>query len=489
LSQQEKKRNSLVDRNNKPGRDRQIPKRAKESLAMILGNALPLGKPFFALLAMPAHDVLFLSRIILACVLPSRNLTAAFIAGVMRGCRRHHSNVTRFLRRLPPTIAQDWIYAVFGDWLLGEPITGTWLFILDQTYCGHKSEFMENSFSTAHRGKRQKHPPKDQRKKKKKQDQSYCHCFVFGLLITPSGVRLPVFLSYHTKEYCEQYGLTFRTQPQIAAQLITDLRLPEKAKLIVVGDAAFDAEDILEACARRKCMWIVPMNSDRRLVSQDRPRPQVMSLADGLTADQYVSVKLTPGKGPYVAQRRAAACRVGSNAKSRTFWVHSTQCNVNKVGTVRVIFSTMKAPSAGRPVKIQKTLMTNDLELSIEDIVELYDLRWQIELFFKEMKSVLGMADYRFRGFREVEGWVNGCVLAFMYLEWYRLQMIQQAQTPAEKERWQRQRSHGLALAVQQDVEWDDIQVMLDMCLTPQGIADLRELLCNALPKEYRKTG
>src|SRR5207244_2141499 len=134
-------------------------------------------------------DSLFLCRFILACVLPERHLTLVLIGRCMRGQPRHHSNVSRFLRRLPPTIAADWLEALFGNLLLDGPPQGTWLFILDQTYCGHQSDKLENSFSTAHKGKRQKHPPKHNRKRKK-QHQSYCHCFVFGLLLTPNGLRL-----------------------------------------------------------------------------------------------------------------------------------------------------------------------------------------------------------------------------------------------------------------------------------------------------------
>ena len=124
---------------------------------MILGHALPLGKTFFSLLALPAHDVLFLSRILLACILPSRTLSAALIASCMRGQPRHRGNVGRYLRRLPVTIAQDWLEDLFGDLLREEPPDGTWLFLLDQTYCGHQSQRMENTYSTAHRGRRQKH--------------------------------------------------------------------------------------------------------------------------------------------------------------------------------------------------------------------------------------------------------------------------------------------------------------------------------------------
>jgi hypothetical protein len=456
---------------------------------MILGHALPLGKAFFTTLASPAHDSLFLCRFILACVLPKRRLCATLIASCMRGQKRHRSNVVRFLRRLPSGVAADWLEALFGNLLVAQPQEGAWLFLLDQTYCGHQSSRLENSYSTAHRGRRQKHEPKNKRKKRKQQKQSYCHCFVMGLLLTPGGLRLPVWLPYYTKGYCAQHGRPYRTQPQIAACLIDQLRVPEKARVVVVGDTAFDAEPIQAACSRRQFKWVVPMTHDRRL-SGPEPRPQVKLLAERCTAEQYVPVRLTPGQGPYVAQRRAAACRVGPKAKTRTYWVHEERCCVHNVGDARVLFSTSQAIVKGQPVKVQKILLSNDLERPIEDIIEIYDLRWQIELFFKECKSILGLADYQFRWFKEVEGWVNGCLLAFLYLEWYRLQMLQQAKgSPGERERWRWQRSHGLALAVQQDVQREDILVMLEMSQDPEGLAHLQELLRQALPKEYRKAG
>jgi len=458
---------------------------------MILGHALPLGNTFFALLAgvSPAAHTLFLARFVLACVLPKRRLTATLIASCMAGHKRHRSNVVRFLRHLPPSIAADWLEALFGNLLRGEPLDGAWLFLLDQTYCGHQSSRLENSYSTAHRGRRKTEENKDKRKKRKQQKQSYCHCFVMGLLLTPHGVRLPVWLPYYTKEYCAEYGRQYRTQPQIAALLIDQLRVPQDARVVVVGDTTFDAEPILAACGRRQFKWVVPMNYDRRL-SGSEPRVQIQSLAGKYTAEQYVPIRLTPGQGPYVAQRRAAACRVGPKAKTRTYWVHEERCDVHNVGKTRVLFSTSKEIVKGQPVKVQKILLSNDLERGIEDVIEIYYLRWQIELFFKELKSVFGLADYVFKGFREIEGWVNGCLLTFMYLEWYRLQMLEQTKdSPVERERWRRQRSHGLALAVQQDVQREDIRVMLEMSQTPEGLAQLQQLLREALPKEFRKAG
>lgn len=54
-----------------------------------------------------------------------------------------------------------------------------------------------------------------------------------------------------------------------------------------------------------------------------------------------------------------------------------------------------------------KILMTNAMHLSLSQIIDLYTIRWQIELFFKELKSRLGFDQYRFKSFSEVEGWVR----------------------------------------------------------------------------------
>ena len=156
--------------------------------------------------------------------------------------------------------------------------------------------------------------------------------------------------------------------------------------MVVLRDTAFDAETLQEACKKCGFSWIVPMNQERVLEGK-KPRPKVLSLVSGLKAHQFAPVKLTPGKGRFVAQRRASACRIGRKAKSRTFYVHQKRLTVHSVGEVQVVFSTMKQPKRGKPVEVQKVLMTNDLKLSAALMVELYDLRWQIEVSQAECTS------------------------------------------------------------------------------------------------------
>ena len=454
---------------------------------MGLGRDLPHGKAFFALPGLSASSVAGVTRFLLACLLCGPRLSAAAVGGTMRSDPRHRGNVLRFLRRLPAAVRQDWLEAAWGNLLADEPPPGTWVFILDQTYCGHQSARMENGYTTSPRGKRRKRSDvKDKRQKRKRQPQSYCHCFVCGLLLTPSGLRLPVFRSYHTKAYCAQRGWAYRKQTELAAALIDELRVPPQAEVMVLGDTAFDADVVLAACQRRRFGWIVAMNGDR-VCAGATPRPKVTTRATTWTAQDYLPVRLTPGQGRYVAQRRSAACRTGLRRKSRQFWVHAETLDVYHVGTARVLFSTMQPVPAGKPVVVQKVLLTSDQRRSVADVVELYDLRWQIELFFKECKQTLGLARYRLRDFAAVESWVSLCLLAFVYLEWYRREQLRAGPaTRTEQRRWQWQRSHGLTLAVRQDLERQELEMLQEELATPDGVAQLCQRLRRAIQREYR---
>jgi hypothetical protein len=123
--------------------------------------------------------------------------------------------------------------------------------------------------------------------------------------------------------------------------------------------------------------------------------------------------------------------------------------------------------------------------LTAAEVVTLYSLRWQIELFFKELKSTLGLAQYRFRKFAKVEGWMQACLVTFCYLEWYRTQqLISRDLSSKEKDWWRWQRSHGVAGRVMQQAEEDDLKQLWRGTCTKTGLRRLRRTLRQALPPE-----
>jgi hypothetical protein len=449
---------------------------------VIMQDALPGLKQFLKPVGLNERMLGLVIRCVVAFVMHLGRMAAARAATAVRSEPRHRAQVCRFLgRRLlrrfsPAAVLRSQLL------LMESRLSGTFLFLIDQTLVSQQGGKTENTFST---GNRKRRPRKGRRYNKYKHARRTCHCFVKGLLITPSGIRLPFSRSYYTQEYCEAKNRPYRTQTELAAEMIAELPLPEGAKVVVLGDTAFDAKCIREACDKRQYTWVVPLNPERVLAGPKGKRPKVRSLINGLKADQLVEIRLHAGKGPYVEQRRVSPWRVGSKVKPRTYYVHQRRQTVHSVGEVQLVFSTRTKPTKNRPVEVQKILMTNDLSLSAKQIVELYGLRWQIELFFKELKSTLGFHQYRFRKFDRAEGWDELIQVTFLYLEWHRARQLQRRDLAEEKKKWWRwQRTHGLCMAVRQAAEQADLEEIAERLETPTGLQRLRRLLKRALPKE-----
>jgi hypothetical protein len=451
---------------------------------VIMDDALPGIKAFFKATFLKARAIGMLIRLVAAFTCHIGRMSAAQAAGSIRTQARHRAALARFLGR--QRWSRDWLVLTqVADLLLQAEgrHKGTWTFILDQTYCGQQGQKTENTFSRANYRAR---PKKSQRRQKKYAKRS-CHCFVMGLLLTPSGLRIPCCRCYYTEAYCAAKNKMFRKQTELAAELIGCVAVPEQAEVVVLGDTAFDADTIRKACALRQWSWIVPLNPER-VLEVAKPRPKVSSLVQELKAEQFTPVRLKPGQGPFVAQRRVARCRLGPKVKTRTFYVHRERREVHSVGQVQLVFSTKVKPEQGVSVEVQKILMTNDLKRTAAAVVELYTLRWQIELFFKELKSTLGLHQYRFRQFNKVEAWVQACLIAFVYLEWYRARQLRQRDLSEDHRNWWHwQRSHGLCTAVRQAAEENDLTHLFHWSGTKTGRKKLRKCLREALPAECRK--
>jgi hypothetical protein len=185
--------------------------------------------------------------------------------------------------------------------------------------------------------------------------------------------------------------------------------------------------------------------------------------------------------------RRLSAYRVGPKVKPRVYYAYSENRDVHSVGKVRLVFSTREKPQTGRTPAVQKILLTNDLSLNAATVIELYQLRWQIELFFKELKSTLGFDQYRFRMFEQVEGWLEMTLVAFLYLEWHRVRQLSRSSLSKEhKERWRYQRTHGLCVAMRRQTEQADLNYLTNALQTKGGIRRLRRQLDEATQTEYR---
>ena len=449
---------------------------------MIMQEALPGIKRFLKPVALKEHVLGLTVRCVAAFCLHWGRMSAVQAAGAVRSEPRHRAQICRFLgRRYLRKMRM--VSVLQAEMLALESKKGRFLYLTDQTLCSQQGDKTQNTYST---GNRQRRPRKGVRYGKYKHARKRCHCFVMGLLITPSGMRIPFRQCYYTKEYCEQTGRVYRKQTELAADLIRELPVPDGADVVVLGDTAFDAEVIHQVCEERHYTWIVPMNPERVLAGP-KPRPKVWSLAKELTAKQLKAIRLDPNQGAYVAMRRRSACRRGPQVKPRTYYAHKESRDVQSVGRVLLVFSTREKPTAGQQANVQKILVTNHRNLKAAEVVELYELRWQIELFFKELKSTLGFDQYRFRKFEQVEGWLEMALVTFLYLEWHRARQLKRSDlSKKEKERWRCQRTHGLCVAMRQEADRADLDYLAKAVQTKGGIRRLRRDLSEVTQREYR---
>jgi hypothetical protein len=134
-----------------------------------------------------------------------------------------------------------------------------------------------------------------------------------------------------------------------------------------------------------------------------------------------------------------------------------------------------------------KILMTNATQLSLGEVLELYAIRWQIELFFKELKSTLGVCQYQFEQFSAVEGWMQCAITTVLFLETLRAKRLADRRLSEQRRRWwQAQRLHGLCAAFRQECCGEELKYLNERLKTSGGIQKMKRLLTNALPKEFR---
>ena len=449
---------------------------------VMVAEVLPGLKRWLSPLRLRASVQAMVVRMVAAFILHAGRMSCLQAAGSIRSDARHRAQVGRMLSR-PSFRWLDLNTFLRQELLEQESSKGRFLFILDATLCSQQGKKTENTYSA---GNRQRRPKKGRRYGKQKRARKSCHSFTMGLLITPSGVRIPFCIPYRTREYCQKKGLKHRTTAEAAADLIRQLPLPEEAEVIVLGDTAYDAKVVREACQDRGYTWIFPCNPERVLAGP-KPRPQVRSLFKDWSSLSPQTIRLFPGQGKYVAYRRLSPHRIGPKAKPRTYYVHEERREVHSVGPVRLVFSTTQANLKTATADDVKTLMTNNLHLSLREVAELYTLRWQIELFFKELKSTFGFHQYQFQKFECVESWCELALTTFLYLESYRAkQLRRRGFSDKEKNWWRHQRTHGLCQAVRLASQQSELVYLAHRLETPRGIGTLKRLFRDTLAPEYQ---
>lgn len=331
-------------------------------------------------------------RMALAFMLHRGRMSCSSAAGVIASESIHRGQLTRFLAR-PRWQKDDFNEPLRAALLQMEALFGRFLFIVDATLFSQAGKKTENTYNT---GNRQRRPKPGRRYNNKKVHRKNVHSFTFGLLITPSGYRIPFQIPHYTKEYCQKNGLQHRTTAEAAADMIRLLPLDEGADVVVLGDTAYDAEVVHEACAKRGYAWIFPANPERVYEGIKGQRPKLRSRLKDWTGLSLKTIRFQPSTGKYADYRRISRYRLGPKQKPRVYYAHQEKQEVRSVGRVQLVFSTTKHNLKNATPDDVKILMTSATQMSLTEVIELYSVRWQIEVCQTDCTSSAGL--YRLAG-------------------------------------------------------------------------------------------
>jgi hypothetical protein len=423
-------------------------------------------------------------RMVIAFIMHRGRMSCSAASGSIASESIHRGELTRFLAR-PRWRKHDFNAPLMRMLLAKEKKRGTFIFIIDATMVSQAGKKTQNTFSTGNRTRRK--IKKGFRYNNKKVVRKKVHSFTFGLLITPSGIRIPMQIPHFTKEYCERDGRKHLSTAEAAAQMVSTLPLDDDAKVVVLGDTAYESSVVEAACEEKGYTWVFPANPERVYEGLAGERPKLRSRLKDWTSLSLKTIRLRASTGKYADYRRLSTWRVGPKLKPRVYYAYQERRVVRHVGDVQLVFSTMKPDLEKATPDDVKILLTNATWLSVREVLELYSLRWQIELFFKELKSTLGFGQYSFIDFRAVEAWVELAITTVLYLEYERIvQMHDRRLSPERRAWWSRQRLHGLCHAVRLQTETEELKYIEKRTKTSGGLKKLQRLLVAAIPYEYR---
>jgi hypothetical protein len=269
----------------------------------------------------------------------------------------------------------------------------------------------------------------------------------------PWGVHL-----YAKKEDCPKLGLRFRKLTELAADLISSFTPPEGYKVRVAFDIFYLCPQVIKPCRRKGFFVVSALKRNRNLFLGGRK----------LKAGNY-------GKNCFRRRLLRHLTVDGAGGPAHYTFVDAGHLAVGDLGQMRVIFS--------RKNKDPKILgiVTDDPDLTPEELIRAYGVRWRIEVFFKDCKQHLGLGQYQNAAY--------AAAVIHLHLVCFARALLTHLSLRRKGEKGKKRKSAARLSVGQLQNElrrilWRDLSAHLAKCHTgDQVIAELdRLLMCKKIP-------
>ncbi len=222
------------------------------------------------------------------------------------------------------------------------------------------------------------------------------HVFLVGLLILHDGTRIP--LRPRLQKTKKTAKANYKTQVDIVGEIVASVNC--RKGLIVVADSYFLSTKFTDVILEMGHHFVIAAKCNRVVVEGNVER----QLKD-YVVDENILCRL----------RKITLETFGSRGQHRS--KHYSACkrllHLRDLGEVAVVFSR-RYKTRGAELKM---FVSDLVDASVEELVKHYDLRWEIEVFFREMKSLLGFEACRMQSCAAHENWGILVCLAFLHLQ------------------------------------------------------------------------
>jgi len=390
----------------------------------------------------------------------------AAMARTLAGEQRHRASVSKVFNRCHFATRDIYTRALesvlSGIAPLRKRKSRQWVAILDGVYT------QRGGFAKIENAREFRH------KRHGKGRSTKAHTFLMGLLLTDTGMRLPLpRRSWYTKAYCRKHRRPYVTMTALMKLMLETLKVPEDVQVVVLADEYFEGSVLHRTCAALHMLYICPINS-RRCFADPKGNPTGETLYDrglALPRSALTRVILRSPEDATAVYRR----RTGKHHPKRVYFATSEVRGVSTLGDVRIAYSwKTQTHRRRRSRRTFKVLVSNALAWSTETLIEFYELRWQIEIFFRELKSFLGIEDFTGAAFPAYERFVDMALLAYLFLESWRAHHFHAAPSLPEKARFSSARAGTLLNLFHQEASMESLR---DLTASLRSRKDLRHVI------------
>jgi len=309
--------------------------------------------------------------------------------------------------------------------------------------------------------------------------------YLSGVLVTEKGVRLAMpRYTCDPKDFNRGAGRPGKraTQLDLAVCMLERLltMLPPNVRLVVLADSYFESKKLFNFAKTKNIVFISPSDSNRCFGTSDSKHSstgeRLRDRKSCLRSSQYSRFDLRRGSEGTASYRRYSA-RKARPKDRRTYRVHHERRTVAGLGPVGITYSwktPVYEPQANFRKKSFKILLSSDLSLSGQEVVEFYEMRYgAIEHTIREWKGDLGFENNLSQSLESMERFLDVVLLTFLMLELYRVELLESPGTDDElRERARHARTQGMQALLWREVNLEFLAT-IERSFTSKRIARL----------------